>query len=315
MPEQFSDNSMINEVFAVGRQYPDLPAYEFMGFRRSFRAFECDVRAAARAFFALGIRRGDRVMLSLPNVPQAVVLFYALNLIGAVACMTHPLSSAEEMAELLGSAKPRAFVTLYQFYEKFRPVLDEYKPEFTILTGPADALPAVLAKALSFREKIPPKGTGLLRYNEFLRRGKASPSDYEYSGRGGDVAAVLYSGGTSGKTKGILLTNLNFNAQAQLTAEAGDCLIPNTKFLAVMPIFHGFGLGVCIHTALLGGVTCLLVPRFTVASYAKLLKKRRPNYIAGVPTLFEALLRLPKTEKLDLSPLRGVFSGGDSMLP
>ena len=85
--------------------------------------------------------------------------------------------------------------------------------------------------------------------------------------------------------------------------------------LSIMPIFHGFGLGVCIHTILIHSCTCILVPQFTVDSYAALLKKYRPNYIAGVPTLYEALLRLKKAEHLDLSQLEGIFSGGDSLSP
>jgi len=312
--KQYPSGSMTAEVFATGKKYPDLAAYEYMGSRRTYRAFEGDVREAARAFYALGIRAGDRVMLSMPNVPQGVVLFYALNLVGAVACMTHPLSSAEEMAELIASAQPRLFVTLYQFYDKFRAAIDDSSIEKTVLTGPGDALGAPLRTLLALRDKKPTRSEKVLRYKDFLRNAKAvTTQDYEHTGRADDLAAVLYSGGTTGRTKGILLTNLNFNAQAILTAEAGDCLIPDTKFLAVLPIFHGFGLGVCVHMAMITGVTSLLVPRFTPASYAKLLKKSRPEYIAGVPTLFEALLRLPNADELDMSQMRGVFSGGDSL--
>ena len=85
------------------------------------------------------------------------------------------------------------------------------------------------------------------------------------------------------------------------------------KMLSVMPIFHGFGLGIGIHTALVVGATCILVPQFTISTYAKLLKKKKPNLIPGVPTLFEALLRADKLENANLSFLRGVFSGGDSL--
>jgi long-chain acyl-CoA synthetase len=302
-------------VFLAGEKYPDNTAYEYLRHRRSFRELEAEVRQCAKSFRALGIAPGDRVTLSLPNVPQALVMFYALNLLGAVACMTHPLSSGEEMEFYLASAKSRAFVTLYQFYDKFRPALESCGTEHIILTGAGDALPPPLRAALSLREKKPPRAKNVLRYGDFLRLARNFAGGYEHPARGDDVAAVLYSGGTSGRTKGILLTNLNFNACALLTGEAGDCVVPGTKMLAVMPIFHGFGLGVCIHTALVGGLSCLLVPRFTVKSYAKLLKNRRPNYIAGVPTLYEALLRLPDTGKLDLSPLLGVFSGGDSLPP
>ena len=320
---KYPNGSMTEQVFSAGTRFPDVAAYEYFGFRRSFLAFEKDVRRAAASLTALGIKKGDRMMLSLPNVPQAIVIFYALNLIGAVACMTHPLSSADEMDYFISESKPRAFITLYQFYDKFKAVLEKNQIEATVLTGPGDALPQPLRFFMGLREKKPKKQTAarlqpgerqyVYRWEELFELGLG-----EYEGHGGhanDVAAVLYSGGTTGKTKGILLTNLNFNALAVLTARSGNCIIPHTKMLTIMPVFHGFGLGISIHTALFAGVSCILVPRFSVKSYAKLLKKQKPNYIAGVPTLFEALLRLENTEKIDLSMLRGVFSGGDMLPP
>ncbi|MDR0445697.1 MAG: AMP-binding protein, partial [Oscillospiraceae bacterium] len=189
--------------------------------------------------------------------------------------------------------------------------------------------PRPAAFILSIGDKKPPRDKSTLRWqaalrwNEFMRlaRQENPPRDHmtadsvnsDAAARADAIAAILYSGGTSGKTKGILLSNRAFNALADMTARVCDAITPGKKMLAVMPIFHGFGLGICIHTALVHGVTCLLVPRFTVKTYLGHLKKSRPNFIAGVPTLFEALLRLPGTEKLDLSMLDGVFSGGDTM--
>ena len=126
-------------------------------------------------------------------------------------------------------------------------------------------------------------------------------------------AVILYSGGTTGKTKGIVLSNINFNALSQQVIAANPMFKPGDKMLAAMPLFHGFGLGVCIHTMLSQGGRCILVPRFTAKSYAKLITKYKCNFIAGVPTLYEALLRIPSMEKADLSCLKGVFSGGDSL--
>jgi long-chain acyl-CoA synthetase len=240
--------------------------------------------------------------------------------------MTHPLSSGEEMAFYLESARPRAFFTMYQFYDKFRPALDRLNVPNVVLTGAGDALPRVLSAVMSLRDKKPRGDGAPIRWNDFIKRGiapgsaPAANAAYPVRARtlnqtsaSDSVSAILYSGGTSGRTKGILLTNGSFNALADMTAEASGCIAPGKRMLAVMPVFHGFGLGICVHTALAYGVTCLLVPRFTVKTYLKLLKTRRPNYIAGVPTLFEALLRLPNTGKLDLSCLDGIFSGGDSM--
>ena len=126
-------------------------------------------------------------------------------------------------------------------------------------------------------------------------------------------ASILYSGGTTGVTKGILLSNLNFNALARQTIAANPMFRPGDTMLAIMPMFHGFGLGISIHTVLAQGARCILVPRFTPRTYAELIAKHKPNFIAGVPTLYEALLRLDGLEKLDLSCLKGVFSGGDSL--
>ncbi|MDR2615221.1 MAG: acyl--CoA ligase, partial [Oscillospiraceae bacterium] len=234
---------MAERVFDTARRYGGTAAYEYLGLRRSFAAFERDVRRCARALWALGIRPRERVTVSLPNTPQAVVLFYALNQIGAAACMTHPLSSAEEMSFYIESAKPRAFFTMYQFYERLRPALARHGVGHIILTGAGDALPRPVSSAMSVLEKKPPRGGGVLRWREFLNLARRIPEqDFPEKPDAESVAAILYSGGTSGKTKGILLTNGNFNALADMTAEASGDIAPGKKMLAVMPVFHGFGL-------------------------------------------------------------------------
>ena len=182
-----------------------------------------------------------------------------------------------------------------------------------------DELPPVLAVgfALTKGRKIPPlpkKGNYVL-WNEFMRVGRKRdlPLPKEL-GRFTDCASILYSGGTTGTTKGIMLSNLNFNACGlQTIAASGFAPINGMKMLSVMPVFHGFGLGIGIHTALIGGATCILVPQFNVKTYAELLIKKQPNIIPGVPTLFEALLRAENLESADLSCLKGVFCGGDSL--
>ena len=107
-----------------------------------------------------------------------------------------------------------------------------------------------------------------------------------------DPAVILYSGGTTGTTKGIVLTNGNFNVLAQQIIATNPMFRPGDRMLAAMPLFHGFGLGVCVHSMLANGGRCILIPRFTAKSYAKQIVKYKCNFIAGVPTLYEALLRL-----------------------
>ncbi len=127
-----------------------------------------------------------------------------------------------------------------------------------------------------------------------------------------ELAAILYSGGTTGTPKGIMLSSMNFNALSQQLRVQGP-LKPGDKMLSILPVFHGFGLGVCVHTFLVCGGTCVLVPRFTAESVAKLVKDKRPQWMAGVPTLFEALASNPRFRSIDLSCLQGAFSGGDRL--
>ncbi len=211
-----------------------------------------------------------------------------------------------------------AALTLNQFYPKFDAIRDKIHIKKLIITSISDALSGPIRLgywATQGRKlpKIPASDPLILLWKDFLKKGAQYTGDTKHPVKAQDTAAILYSGGTTGTTKGILLSNLNFNALGLQTGAAGNCLVSGHKMLSIMPIFHGFGLGVCIHTVLIHSCTCILVPQFTVDSYAALLKKHRPNYIAGVPTLYEALLRLKKAENLDLSQLEGVFSGGDSL--
>ena len=151
------------------------------------------------------------------------------------------------------------------------------------------------------------------KWRAFLQHGDAYEQPYLVKRTAEDPAAILFSGGTTGVTKGILLSNLNFNSLGLQTIAMATTFEPGQSMLAAMPMFHGFGLGVCIHTMLIAGGTCILVPRVSVESYARLLKKEQPNYIAGVPTLFEGITRNPYMHDVNLACLKGVFSGGDSL--
>ena len=314
----YPDCSMAALVEQAAVETPKLTAFDFYGVKTSFETLVQKIHRCAGALRAMGVVPGDRVTICMPNTPQAVIMFYAINYIGAVANMVHPLSAQEEIAFYLRESHSVAALTLRQFYPKFHAIRDKIPLKKLIVTDISDALsgPIRLGYWATQGRKIsgPPASDPLvLPWREFLKGGDSYSGIVKYPVTGQNTAAILYSGGTTGTTKGILLSNLNFNALGLQTGAAGNCLIPGHKMLSIMPVFHGFGLGVCIHTILIHSCTCLLVPQFTVDSYAALLKKHKPNYIAGVPTLYEALLRLKKAENLDLSQLEGIFSGGDSL--
>jgi len=310
----YFEGTMYEAVAEASRKYPKHIALDFMGKSTAYAELKKQIDLCAGALYKLGIRENDKVTIALPNCPQAVYLFYAVNKIGAIANMIHPLSAEKEIEFYLNESESVAAITLDQFYEKFANIRKNTQLPHLIITSIQDALalPMKAGYALTEGRKTqkPPKDAPIILWKDFLKLGA---DDYKANRHSDDPAVILYSGGTTGTTKGIVLTNKNFNALGQQVAAANPMFRAGDKMLAAMPVFHGFGLGVCIHAMLSHGGRCILVPRFTPKSYARDLVKNRCNYIAGVPTLYEAILRLPDIKNADLSCLKGVFSGGDSL--
>ena len=316
----YPHKTMYQMVRKAAKQYPSNIAYSFMGKETRFDTFLQRIDAAAKGLYNMGIRKGDKVTICMANTPQAIDCFYALNRIGAIPNMIHPLSAAKEIAFYLNFSKSKAILTLAQFYDKvasIRGLLEN--PTQILIARITDELP--LAKSLLYpltkggKADKAPAGKGYTLWNDMVKAGKGTqlPPD---EGKYNECGAILYSGGTTGTTKGIMLSNLNFNALGlQTIAASGYPSVAGMKMLSIMPVFHGFGLGIGIHTALIGGATCILIPQFSVKVYADTLKKQKPNLIPGVPTLFEALLRAEDLANEDLSFLKGIFSGGDSLSP
>ncbi len=313
----YHPGSMFDMILDCEKRWPDYTAFSFMGKKTTYKEMVAGVRRVARAFAAQGIRENDRVTVCMPNCPQTVLCFYALNLLGAIAVMIHPLSSEGEIAFYLKDSGSVACVTLDQFYPKFIEVRKRVAVPTLILACVADALGAVKSVGYKLTEgrKYPkvPKDAPVVDWKTFCQAGDAYTGAFTAARKGADPAVILFSGGTTGTTKGILLSNLNFNALGEQTAAMSNCCYPGKSMLAAMPMFHGFGLGVCIHAMMSHGVRAILVPRVSVESYAKLLKKEQPNYIAGVPTLYEGITRNPYMKNVSLACLMGVFSGGDSL--
>ena len=288
-----------------------------MGKSTTYREMVKEIERCAKALKTIGVREGDKVTIAMPNCPQAIYMFYAVNLVGGIANMIHPLSAEKEIEFYLNESESVTAITLDQFYHKFEHIRQNTKVVNIIIASVKDALSRPIRAGYMLTEgrkiKKIPADAPVIRWRDFLKLSNACFYNYKVERHGSDPAVILYSGGTTGTTKGIVLTNRNFNALGQQVIAANPMFRPGDRMLAAMPLFHGFGLGVCIHTMLSQGGRCILIPRFTAKSYAKQIVKYRCNFIAGVPTLYEALLRLPSMEGADLSCLKGVFSGGDSL--
>ena len=315
---EYFDGSMFEAVENAARKYPNAVAFDFMGKSTTYRSLVREIENCAKALKTIGVREGDKVTIAMPNCPQAIYMFYAVNLVGGIANMIHPLSAEKEIEFYLNESESVTAITLDQFYHKFERIRENTKVINIIIASVKDALskPIRAGYMLTEGRKIAkiPEDAPVITWKDFMRLSHSCfYKTYKVKRTGSDPAVILYSGGTTGTTKGIVLTNLNFNALAAQIIATNPMFRPGDRMLSAMPLFHGFGLGVCIHSMLANGGRCILIPRFTAKSYAKQIVKYKCNFIAGVPTLYEALLRLPSMDGANLSSLKGVFSGGDSL--
>lgn len=309
----YSIYSMLKESV---NKYGKSNSYNYFGKTVSYEEFDAQIEETAKAFKANGINPGDIVSICMPNTPEALMAFYAINKIGAVSSMIHPLSAENEIKHYVNLTKSKVIVTIDLAFNKINHIINDTGLEKVILVSVKDSMPLGLGLAYSLtkgRKVNVEKSDKTIKWHEFIESGKKYTGETFHEGKPEDTAAILYSGGTSGFPKGIELTNYNFNSLAISGTEACHILKPGDKVLAIMPVFHGFGLGICIHTTQYFGGCSVILPQFNAATFDQLLTKYRPNVIAGVPSLYEAMLRNKKLDGVDLSFLKCVISGGDSL--
>ncbi len=292
---RYSDKTMYGAVREACEKHPTHAAYRFLSKETSYPEFVTRVDALASAFFAVGISKGDKVLILSPNIPQSVEAVYAVNKIGGVVALIHPLSAENELVYYMGDTDAKAVVCLSQNLPML--LAARKKAERDPLLIVADQ-PTCDDKNVLGWKTFSEGGTG----NSPTETDKDAP------------AVIFYSGGTTGKPKGVLLSSYNLNVLALQTEYACGC-VPMCDYsaLAVIPIFHGFGFGVSVHMMLSSGGLTILIPKFSAKDFADLLLREKPNIIAGVPTLYNALLMAQDMDGEDFSFVKGIFAGGDAL--
>ncbi len=312
---EYPDCSVFDQVKKNAEKYPNLPAIKFQNKSCSFREFIETVEKLAAALTSIGLKKGDIVSIVSPNTPQAVFMFYALNRIGATANMIHPLLAEDEIQYYIENTESAAVYVLDAVYEKISGIRWSLPRKPKIIIGKvADALPLWMKPlyALKNRKKLVLNSThDNILWNDLLKLADSCGMLDEDSGRAEDLAAIIYTGGTTGKQKGAMFNNYSFTCYAIETLEASGLDLKGKRCLAVLPLFHGFGLAFNVHAMIAGGACLYLMPVYDFNKCNALIFKEKLNFLFGVPTFFEALSRHPKMENNDLSFMEALVSGGD----
>lgn len=312
----YPKGTMVGYFLEAVARYPENIAIEYYGRTYTYRAFYEMIRDTAKSLKSQGVKEGDTIAICMPNTPEAILMFYAANMVGALVSLIHPLSAEKEIQNYINDSGATFLLSLDLVYDKVHNIVDNTCIKKIVIASAGDSLKTIKKFLYKFKNRgTVPKielTDDIMTWNEFINYG------YDYQGEiaclkgANDPAVILYSGGTSGDPKGILLTNMNFNALAlschKMIEQSGE----GESILAILPIFHGFGLGVCIHTTLGCGMRVVLVPNFNPKDFGKLLHKHKISIVCGVPSLFESLTKT-SMGKNDLSKLKSAISGGGFM--
>lgn len=310
----YPERTLYQMIAATAQRSPDALAWDFFDTTADYRALLASIDRCADALHALGLGRGERLLIAMPTMPQGVIAFYAANKLGAVPAMIHPLSTTPEIEHYLDASGAEIALTLDACYGRVAAARPRRPLRHLLLARVGDYLSPLKQVVFWLRKgrhiAPVPADPRVHGWRELLAA--AHPSAPAAEGRTHDAAAILFSGGTTALPKGIVLSHRNFIAQGMQTAAWAQFGAADS-ILAILPIFHGFGLGVCVNATFMAGGRSILVPSFDAASVARLLRRKRPSLLVGVPTLYAALADDRRLADVDWSFLRAAFSGADTL--
>ncbi len=306
------------EYLRIRDKGDDRPLISFYNSRITTNEVHRQIARLGSAITGLGIGEGDNVAVCLPNVPNAIFSFYASNMLGLPVNLIHPLVPSDLLASQVSEVGSKVLFILDLFYNQHKKAIKQLGIK-CIVCSAKDYLKGGLKLALSIATNSKTRkidyGENIIKYSDFIAGAPAEiPPVRQFDGIGEEVAAYMHSSGTTGEPKTAMLTNRAVNeCSYSVRTLIGDEVELGESMLMVLPLFHIFGLGVCMHTTLTAGCRCLLIPRFNPKSVVKTIRREHVTYMTGVPSMYEKLLN-DKNFKGDwMSDMKCCYSGGDKL--
>lgn len=311
------NKTMYEMLMDSKEKYPNNIAIKYFDKKIKYKTLVKKIEKASKAFTYYGVKKGDIVTICMPNTPEVLIALYALNKVGAIAHMTHPLSAEEEIKEAVNNTNSKILIIIDMNYEKIKNIVNKTELDKIIFVSAANGMDLIhhigynLTKKRKYKKY--PRTKKYISWNNFILKSYKIKRIKKPLVDKNTPAVILHSGGTSGKPKYVVLTNKAFNVSAIQEKIVLKKLVPGDSTIAIMPNFHGFGLSVCMHTPLCFGFHTILIPQFDSKKFDVLINKTKPTTILGVPTLYEALINSHNIKNLDLSYMKYVVSGGDQI--
>lgn len=278
----------------------------------SRKKFMRDIEAIAGYLHSKNIKKGDVITIFLPNTVQSFAAFYAANRIGAIANIVHPLTPPDVLEDILKTTHSKAIFIFDILMDKYVSMLRR-RNKLVVVCSPSDYAPTLVRPALKVFSKVKVKenapSSNRASYHTICHLNNIAP---RLENNGDDIAVYLHGGGTTGKSKTIQLTSKNLNELSYKLSFFDSPHAPGAECsLAVLPLFHAFGLGVVMHFSMCAGFTCIPMTSFSPEKANRLIKKYNITYIVGVPNMFKKMYEASNFEGEHLSKLRLLWAGGD----
>jgi long-chain acyl-CoA synthetase len=314
--------------------YPEVPLFEFLRktaekhpyntalayFHREITYKELDTLTDrfATALDSLGVKKGDKVAIFLPNVPQFVIAYYGTIKIGAVATAVSPLYKEREVEHQLKDSEAETIVVLDLLYPIVEKVWEKTRLKHAIVTGLKDYMPKASAMLGTLLRKIPQQKVerrpNVYSFTELIDKHEAKPPTVEINPKE-DLAALQYTGGTTGISKGAMLTHMNLVSNAIMCDEWLHGEEANETFLAVLPLFHIYGMTTGMNAPIYMAGKIVLLPRFDAVGTFKAIQNHAVTVFCGAPTMYAMLLAHPDLKKYRLTSVRFCISGSAPLPP
>ncbi len=307
--------SLAQLLVQSANEFPHQDAIHFMGKRITYQALLKKSYQFAHALQKLGVKKGDRVAIMLPNSPQGVISYYGALMLGAVVVQTNPLYTERELEHQLKDSGAEVIIALDLVYSRVMNVKPLTSLKHVIVTSIKDFLP--FPKNYLYPLKMKKDGINLkiemkenvYQFTTLIRASSEAPILEEVN-PDEDIALLQYTGGTTGVAKGVMLTHKNLVANVVqesfwlYKAEKGK-----EKILGALPFFHVFGMTAVMNLTIYIAGTMILVPKFNVEDVLQLIQKEKPTFFPGAPTMYIAINNHPKVKEYDLSSIQACISG------
>lgn len=310
----YPEESLAFPLQRAAQAHPTRPALIFFNKEMTYGQLLDEVQRVAGALKALGVKRGDRVAIMLPNTPQAVISYYAVLWLGAVVVMVNPLYTPRELKGQLQDSGATHIVALDLVYPRIEQVRDETALQHVILTGMSTYMPTIIrwlyplvAKRQGMVANVPADADVIRWQHMFTYDAADGPADVDAKT---ELAALQYTGGTTGTPKGAMLSHYNLYSNCvQISAWLYKYRGKTFRSLAALPFFHVYGLTTVLNYTVFGAGTMILTPRFDVTDTLKLIQKHKPDVFPGAPTMYVAINNHPQVQNFDLKSIEVCLSG------